>query len=65
MTADHCDVGNVPINMLLEEILEIFSYYLCGVDDKDEWETRTRVPKVAIHCIFGTYSSGLASCLYR
>ena len=44
MAADHCDVGNVSIDMLPEEVLlEIFADYLCSVDDKDEWETLVHV----------------------
>ena len=44
MSADHGDVGNAPIDMLPEEVLlQIFGFYLCGVDDKEEWETLVHV----------------------
>ena len=45
MAADHCDVvGNAPIDMLPEEVLlEVFAFYLCGIDDKEEWETLVHV----------------------
>ena len=44
MPADHRDVGNVAIDMLPEELLlEIFDFYLCEVDYKEEWETLVHV----------------------
>ena len=40
MTADHCDVGSVPIDILPEDVLlEIFCFYLCAVVNHEEWET--------------------------
>jgi len=44
MPADRRDVGNVPIDMLPEELLlEIFDFYMRGVDYKEEWETLVHV----------------------
>ena len=43
-SADHCNVGKVAIKMLPEEVLlEIFSFYMCGVHNDEEWETLVHV----------------------
>ena len=43
-TANNCNVGKVAIDMLPEDVLlEIFTFYMCGAVNDDEWEALVHV----------------------